>query len=514
MVIRKPYAFLIKYFKIIHIALFILMTYLLFKVRNIYIFFKDFLATGTYTYIANIASKYINIFMIIASIILIALVLLIFFLMKQKKKPIFYYISATIFYFVTFIALIFYLNVFSNLEFESYTNQALVIFRDLSMILYYFNFYFVAVAFARGFGFNVKKFNFEKDIKELDITDADREEIEVGANVDISKFGNYLRKKRRNLIYYFKENSFVLIVFLVIVGLSVTSYIALDKLVFNKTYREQALISLDNVDYKVNASYITKEDKNGNIIKKNNTYLIINFNVLNKTKKSLKISISNFRIKIGDKYYYPVTNVASKFNDMGVMYKSQSIKSKENNEYLVIYEIEDKNINKKKIFQIYYGKKVNRGEATLYYKNVALKPYSFKENKLGNFKLNQEVDLSSTYLKSGKFTLNSYESFNIINYTYTKCTSKCLEYNASVVPNAGKKILKISYNNNTNINLFNYLSLEYVSDNKTYKVNNSSIKVVTPSNYNEEYELVEVPSTVSDNLKFIFNLRGYEFEVQ
>ena len=40
MIIRKPYAFLIKYFKVIHITLFVFMTYLLFKTRNIYIFFK------------------------------------------------------------------------------------------------------------------------------------------------------------------------------------------------------------------------------------------------------------------------------------------------------------------------------------------------------------------------------------------------------------------------------------------------------------------------------------------
>ncbi len=43
MVIRKPYAFLIKYFKIIHIAIFITLIFLLFKLRNIYMFFKNYL---------------------------------------------------------------------------------------------------------------------------------------------------------------------------------------------------------------------------------------------------------------------------------------------------------------------------------------------------------------------------------------------------------------------------------------------------------------------------------------
>ena len=515
MIIRKPYAILIKYFKIIHIVLFVLMTYMLFKVRNIYVFFKNFLISGTYTYIENMATKYINIFMIIASIILVALVLLIFFLMRQKKKPIFYYISATIFYFITFASLIFFLNVFNNLEFESYSNQALVIFRDISMVLYYLNFYFIAISFVRGFGFNIKKFNFEKDIKELDITDADREEIEVGSNVDISKVGNYLRRKKRNIGYYFKENSFILIVFLVIIVLSITSYIALNKLVFNKIYKEQDLISLNNLDYKVNASYITNKDKYNNIIKKGSTYLIIDFNVLNKLDNSIKLEIKNSRIKINNKYYYPVTNASSKFNDIGVMYNNQSLKSNVNNRYLVIYEIEDSNINNKIIFQIYYGKRVNNGEAILYYKDVSLNPYDFKEEDIGSYKLGEEVNLNKTYLKNGKFKINSYESLDIVNYTYTKCSNnKCAEYNASVVPRSGKKILKIDYTSDAKVNLFNYLNLEYEINSKVYKVNSSNIRVVTPSNYNEKYELVEVIDEDWDKVKFIFDLRGYKFSIQ
>ena len=43
MVLRRPYAFLIKYFKLIHIILFILFAYITFKANNIVTFFKDYI---------------------------------------------------------------------------------------------------------------------------------------------------------------------------------------------------------------------------------------------------------------------------------------------------------------------------------------------------------------------------------------------------------------------------------------------------------------------------------------
>ena len=257
MIIRKPYAFLIKYFKIIHIILFISMTFLLFKTRNIYMFFREYLLTGTYIYTENMVFQYVSIPMILVTILLVAILLLIYFLMRQKQKPVFYYLSSVIFYFITFISFLVFLNFFNNLEFRSYSNQVLVIFRDLTMVLYYLNYLFLAVAFARGFGFNVKKFNFERDIKELDITESDREEIEVGSKLDYDNVFNFFRRHIRQLKYYFKENSFVFIVFLVIVVLGGSAYITLDKLVFNKTYREAETIVLNDISYTVYNSYIT-----------------------------------------------------------------------------------------------------------------------------------------------------------------------------------------------------------------------------------------------------------------
>ena len=522
MIIRKPYAFLIKYFKIIHIILWIFITFMLFNTRNIYTFFKEYLLTGTYVHVPDMALEYINISMIIITILLVSMFLLIMLLMKEKKKPIIYYLTATIFYFLTFISLLFFSTVFTNLEYVDYSNQAIVIFRDISMILYYLNFYFFIVAFVRGFGFNIKKFNFEKDVKELDITDEDREEIEVGLNVDYDNIFNFLRKRIRYFKYYLKENSFILIVFFVIILLSTTAYITIDNLLINKTYYEKDVIVIDNVEYVINNSYITNKDQNQNYIKdKNTNYLIIDFSILNKNEESLKIDIDNSRLVIDNKYYYPKNNVSTKFSDLGTIYKNQSLTTNNRKDYILVFEIG--NISPSKItFQVYNYAKVINQETIYYYKEIVLKPNTFPDKELGNYKLMDVVDLSNTYYEEGSFNLNSYELLDVVNYSYTKCDDKildgkCMDYQASVVADLNKKILKIEYGTNLErLNIFNYLSIKYKKDDKEIVLKNDLIKDVTPDNYLENNIFLVVSSNLSlaTDINFVFDIRGVVFEYE
>ena len=519
MIVRKPYAFLIKYFKIIHIMLFVFMTYMVFKIRNIYMLFKNLVINNLAIYSSEAISSYINITMILSSIILIIALLAIFFLMRQKKKPIVYYLLAVIFYTITFISLIFFLTVFNNLEYQTYSNQSIVLFRDLSMTLYYLNYYFLIIAFIRGFGFNIKKFNFEKDIKELDITEEDREEIEVGVSIEYDDVSNFFRKRKRLFKYYLKENSFILIIFLVIMLLSLTAYFSIDKFIVNKIYNEDDIITLNNVSYVVNSSYITNKDKNGNYIKNKDTYyLIIDFDVLNKNEGYVTLEIQNYRVKIEDKYYYPINNISSKISDLGIIYKNQKIFKDSKSNYILAFEIGNK-IEKKVVFELYnYTKKVEE-DAVLDYKKINLDPNLFSSYDLGTYKLLEEVNLEKTYFNFGVFNLNSYELLDIVNYTYTKCDNdildgKCIDYDASVVANAGKKILKLKYALSIDQNIFDYLIIKYTKNNKEYKITSDKIKNVTPDNYEENIILLEIPNDIFDSSKvsFLFNIREVNFE--
>ena len=508
MIIRKPYAFLIKYFKIIHITIFIFMLYLLFTTRNVYIFFRDYLQTGTYTYIENMAITYINSFMIIVSILLIAAFLLIYFLMKQKGKKVFYYLMGIIFYFISFVLFIVFLGAFNNLEYSSYSNQTLVLYRDFGMVLYYLNYFFMIIAFVRGFGFNVKKFNFEKDLKELDITEEDREEIELGSSIDFENVGNFVRRRKRNFMYYIKENSYILVVFLVIIVLLTTFSISLNRLVISRVYKENEVISFDTLDYIITGSYLTDKDLYGNIIKKNKKYLVVSFEVTNKTDENLKLSMENTRVRVGKEYSYPKTSLSSKFEDLGTVYKKQSILKKQKENYILVFEVNEE--ANSITLELYRGKREVNGEAVLYYKEVFLNPYSFSEKEIGKYQMGEEIPLKDTYYKKGSFTISSVELLDIETYTYSKCEMEnCEEKKGTVVPKGVRKLLKIKYGEETPENLFSYLNLE-----GSVFETSENIENVTPEDYEENAVLLEVPTNTNiDNIVLYFNIRGSKIRV-
>jgi len=522
MIIRKPYAFLIKYFKIIHVVMFIISSFLVFKIRNLYVFFGDYLKTGTFIYTDNILRQYISIPILISTIFIVSSLLLIYFLMKKKEKPSLFYIVSCCYYTLVFALFIYFQSIFANIEYTNYTNQSLVLFRDLWMVLYYSNFYFLIIFFIRAFGFNIKKFNFEKDIKELDISDEDREEIEVGSSFDYEKAGNIFRKLKRNFLYYIKENSYILTIFLVIIVLSFITYFSINRFVVNKIYYENQEIIVNDLNYTINKSYITNKDSIGNVINNDKHYLIVQFNVLNKTGAIRKISMQNTRFKMGDKYYYPLVTTSTKFKDLGVIYKEQYIKLNQDNNYILVFEIPNNMVKEIKngILEL-YDNTTNDGKDYVYhYKNVKLNVSMFEEIDLGTFNLMESVDLEKTYYENGSFVINKYEFLAKDDYTYTKCSSdisdgECIEYKTSVVASPSKTLLKIEYMADISRDMFvNYLNIYYKSKDTLKIIKNSDIIDKTPDNYPKNYVLLEIDNRVNDEeiLEFQFNIRGAKFK--
>ena len=84
MVFKKPYAFLMKNFKIIHVILTIFSIYLIMRVNNILNFFELFIK-GNINKVY--AVEYISNFYIIVIILSIIISLIVLILMKYKKKP-------------------------------------------------------------------------------------------------------------------------------------------------------------------------------------------------------------------------------------------------------------------------------------------------------------------------------------------------------------------------------------------------------------------------------------------
>ena len=137
MILRKPYAFLIKYFKIIHIFMFLSLTYLVFALRKIYMFFVGYVKTNNFIYTDDMVKNYISPWMYAVVILMLISVILIYLLMHKKGKPVFFYRVLIIYCIFLLVTLIVYTYFFISLEVVTYQSLSLVIYRDIIAYLYY-----------------------------------------------------------------------------------------------------------------------------------------------------------------------------------------------------------------------------------------------------------------------------------------------------------------------------------------------------------------------------------------
>lgn len=108
MILRKPYAILIKNFKLIHVILTGLMLYILYKTWGIMDFFTDYFNNGESIVGQDIASNLINFRLYFFAVIIIAGLITVLVLMYLKEKPITYYIYSIATY--IFVIVIFVLT--------------------------------------------------------------------------------------------------------------------------------------------------------------------------------------------------------------------------------------------------------------------------------------------------------------------------------------------------------------------------------------------------------------------
>ena len=167
MILRKPYAFLIKYFKVIHLILTVLLIYILYKSNKLFSFFDEYLSLGAYRVIDNLSSTYIGPYVYLAIFSAIAISVIIFMLMRKKDKPIKYYVVLIMYYICLVAGLLFASRQLNNIGLNKINVMVLRICRDILLVLFLAQIPFVLNSLVRAVGFNIKKFNFQRDLMEL-----------------------------------------------------------------------------------------------------------------------------------------------------------------------------------------------------------------------------------------------------------------------------------------------------------------------------------------------------------
>lgn len=446
--------------------MFILFCVFIFALQKIYTFNASIVSSGGYFFEEGLASKYVPGYLFLLIILLIVINIFIYSLMKRKNKPVLFYEVTVGYGIIVIIALIYFRFFFASLDGNAIEPLRSVINRDIIFFVYLANFFFVIYNFVRGFGFDIKKFSFEQDKKELNIEDTDNEEFELNIDIDKDKLLAKARKEKRELLYYVKENiifvSLLVIVIVIIFGVKFYKNV----IVPNKYYNENELLSYKSVSYKVNSSLFTPYNKYGSIISKGDIFLVVSLDISNMTDNAFTLGNNRFRLNIKDDYYYHNPSMHGSFDDIGVVFRNNQIKGKTTGTYLIVFKLPEKIAGK-----MYLEILSNASDYT--YDRILLNPKNYQK-EIKQYQENEVFNVDNVELKFTGYTIEKMSS-----YEYSECMDNdknCLTFTKMVSPKINEKLLILDVENAEQLGkefFDNYLWLK--NDSKEYTSNNISI---------------------------------------
>jgi len=507
MILKKPYALLIKAFRPIHFILALLIGYMSFNLYGLYDFLKEYLSNGYYSFETNLAAQYLPIFMYIAILIILILTITMIMLLTFKKKPTLLYWFLSVCFIFSFFFIIITRNNLQLLEQERVNLRILLIARDISLGLFISQFVLGLYTVLRALGFDLKKFEFGKDIKELNIETADNEEFEFYLDVDKETYITKLRKKVRYTKYYIGENIRVITTVGGITLAIVLSVVLYSTLFKNKVYREGQSIEIDNIIYKVEKSYILSKDNPVITSDDKKVYAVIRINAINKKTTRTKLDRDRIQLQLNEKTYSPNVRYYESFKDIGKGYNDQNIGPNEDSTYILVYEVDGIASSPKLTIS---GKEDD--------KSIKLKPEISKESNLNRrVKLNEKLHLGESVLSKSTVQIQKYE-FNemfTIEEDNNKYQIKLDGTNENVTLmrlNIQLEIpeeLNLSYMSNWAF-IKKYATLKYQINNKE---KTTTLVNKTPVSYKGNNLYFEVNENIkeADKIYFDINIRGQRY---
>lgn len=332
MVIRKPYAFLIKHFRLVHLIITIFLGLTIYKTRSIYLFLNSCIEEAANT---SNALNYVNYNIFVYIGIAIFLMFIIRWLLKYKDKPRKIYLFSMLYYAVISAVILLIMSYLNTLPGSIIIPKTIRLYRDTTLIILLVQYALTIVMLIRGLGFDIKKFNFKKDFQDLNINELDDEEVEVELFNNKDSIMQSVRKQKREFGYYLKEFKGIVIVILLIIIIIITikgiNYFK-DKL---KIYKENDSVGINNVLTITDSYYKVTEEGN---------YIIIRANLRTNVRENV-LNAGIVNLHIGKEVYHPNKNICTRFGDKGVCYKKQYLTT-EDLPYIFVYEIDDLKLEK------------------------------------------------------------------------------------------------------------------------------------------------------------------------
>ena len=526
MVVKKPYAFLIRHFRLIHAVLFGLLVYIAANTFSIYSFFSNYAKTHLYYNTNDLASSYVSPLLFIATIVAILVTFVIYYLLTIKEKSNKIYLFVFMYYLIIFFYFIYIRSVFSGLESVSISVESIRAMRDISIMALVPQAVVLFIILGRTLGFNLKQFDFKRDLEELEIDTSDNEEVEVTLGTDTYKIARFFRKLLRLSKYFVLENRGFVIATASIIAFGISFRFLIKLNVYSENYKENQIITASSIQFKVNTSYITQADKNNVIISDGKYYILVDVFMSNKTAAGKILNRDTFRLKLEDDLLLPSFNYSNKFTDIGDIFSPFELKAGEDAEKIVVFEIKSQDLDKQYQFKI--NNLINTSNSTQY-KDILIKPTSLNNNiDKGTYTIPNEVVLSDSILKESTVHISSFafrESFKE-EYTY-ELNGKKRKAIYSIIPDNANKgevvILKLKTNIKIDDSIYLKKIIEYPADlfeqygiiRYRYQGNYKTVKLEKINvNFNKEnYCYMEVTKEVlkANKIDLILLIRGVKY---
>ncbi|MBQ9011375.1 MAG: hypothetical protein IJ093_01865, partial [Bacilli bacterium] len=217
MILRKPYAFFIKYFRLINLIMAVFMGIMVYRTIIVSRFLDEYVNDYTIDSTSFSVSKYMNFYSFLMVFFIIVLTLVITSVMFVKNKPKkLYIINLAIYVAVMILYMVDYstINTISTKLLDFRVSGAL---RDINYMLLIAQVVSLLLTLVRATGFDIKSFEFAQDFQDLDINTKDNEEFEVSLEFDKNKAKRNFRRNVRNLKYSYIEHKFFINMTVVII---------------------------------------------------------------------------------------------------------------------------------------------------------------------------------------------------------------------------------------------------------------------------------------------------------
>lgn len=344
MLLKKPYALLIRHFKMLHILLAILIVYSIIKLNNLLTFFNNYLNVQNSAVGQNIRDNLYTNLMFIVPIVILVISLSLLILMIRKKKPFGFYLFNSIVYIVVLIMYIYIFTYLGRMERQVVDIIGVRALRDVIIICISIQSASLIISFVRATGFDIKKFEFLSDLQQLEVSEEDLEEYELDFTFDSNERKRRRNRKLRYLKYEYKENK--LFINLILVGIVFfVFYFLYGKLtMYSRVNNEGTMISSQGYIFSVEESYLTNTGYNG--INLTDNYLVVIKLKIKCSGKKKELLMSDYALQIGNNRYLSTTKYNESLIDLGETYSNQIITNDYNN-YLIVFEIPKEKINDK-----------------------------------------------------------------------------------------------------------------------------------------------------------------------